>query len=125
MITGKVTAEREAIVRVKVRPPRGRSQTVEAILDTGFTEFLALPLDRIAALGLPFRCTQRMFLADGSEATLAVYRGVVSWHSLPLLVPVLAIEGAALVGMALLEGSQVGMDVVEDGQLRIEPITEP
>jgi clan AA aspartic protease len=125
MITGSVTADHEAVVVVQVRAPKGRPQTVEAVLDTGFTEFLALPLDRIAALGLPFRCTQRMFLADGSQTTLAAYRGVVVWHGLPLLVPVLAVDGDALVGMSLLEGSHVGMEVVAGGQVLVEPISEP
>lgn len=37
---------------------------------------------------------------------------------------VLGIEGGALLGMALLHGSRLSMDVVADGPLRIEPISD-
>lgn len=36
MITGIVTANREAIIRLMVRGPAGQQQKVEAVIDTGF-----------------------------------------------------------------------------------------
>ena len=36
MITGTVTAYREAIIRLSVRGPGGEEKTVEAVIDTGF-----------------------------------------------------------------------------------------
>ena len=36
MITGTVTAYREAIIRLNVRGPGGEEKTVEAVIDTGF-----------------------------------------------------------------------------------------
>jgi len=35
MITGVVTAAREAVVRLQVQGPAGQTVTVEAVLDTG------------------------------------------------------------------------------------------
>jgi predicted aspartyl protease len=43
MISGIVTADREAIVRLHLRGTSGLGVDVEAVLDTGFTEYLSLP----------------------------------------------------------------------------------
>jgi len=40
-MTGRVTAEREAIVPNQVRALGGRPEMVQTIVDTRFTEFLA------------------------------------------------------------------------------------
>ena len=122
MIAGRVTSEREAVVTVQISAPHGRPQTVDAVIDTGFTESVALPPDRIAGLELPLRGVERVSLADGSETLLVVYWGVVHWHGTALLVPVLETEAGALLGMALLHGSRLCMDVVQDGPVRIEAI---
>jgi len=122
MIAGRVTTELEAVIHLRVQAIEGQAETVELVIDTGFTGFLALPSERVAALGLPFLGESRATLADGSPADVGVYEAVVHWHKEPLLVPVLAVQGGALVGMALLRGSHLGMDVVEDGSLRIATI---
>jgi clan AA aspartic protease len=122
MITGRVTAEREGVVRVRVSAPRGKPQTLEAVVDTGFTESIALPAEEIAELGLPLHGEERVVLADGSETIVPVHWGVVAWLGASFLVPVLQTEGGALVGMALLHGCRLTMDVVEDGPLDIRPI---
>jgi predicted aspartyl protease len=36
MITGVVTADREAVIRLTVRGPVGQEHEVEAVIDTGF-----------------------------------------------------------------------------------------
>jgi len=124
MIPGRVTAERQAVVRLRVQASDGHAETVEAVVDTGFTEFIALPPDRIARLGLPLAGLQQMLLGDGSVAVLAVYEVVVQWRGGAVAVQALEVEGGALVGMGLLQGSRPTMDVVTDGPVRIEPIAE-
>jgi len=123
MITGRVTSEREAIIAVEVRALGGRPETLEAVLDTGFTEFLALPVAAVTRLRLPYRGSQHVTLADGGETELATYRAIVEWHGHALPVSVLAIESGALVGMALLHGSRLTLDAVENGPLQIEPLS--
>ena len=125
MITGRVTAEREAVVGLEVRAIGGRPETVQAVVDTGFTEFLALSHTTIARLGLPYRGNLPLTLADGTAAHFALYRAIVEWHGRPHPVSVVAIEHGALLGMALLHGSRLTLDVLDDGPLRIEPILEP
>jgi predicted aspartyl protease len=57
MITGLVTSDREAIIRVLVRAAYGQETHVEAVIDTGFTGFLTLSARLIASLALPFAGT--------------------------------------------------------------------
>ena len=123
MITGTVTAGREAVVALQVRALGGKPELVHAVLDTGFTDFLALPHGLIAQLGLPFRGSAVFGLADGSEARLSAYRAIVEWHGRPRPVTVLGIRAGAVIGMALLQGSLVTLKVVTDGPVRIEPIS--
>jgi hypothetical protein len=55
-----------------------------------------------------------------------LFRARVVWVSKTLEVPVLQVEGDPLVGMVLLDGNRVIMNVVKDGQVRIEnlPLVE-
>jgi predicted aspartyl protease len=52
MIQGVVSAGHEAIVRLRVRGRGGLESVVDAIVDTGFTTSLALPVSIVTALGL-------------------------------------------------------------------------
>lgn len=104
MMTGLVTAGREAIVRVPLRGTRGQEVHVEAVIDTGFNGFLTLPARLIADLALPFATVARAVLGDGSEVDIEVYAGIVLWDNQERDVVVLAAEGGVLVGMSMLSG---------------------
>ena len=67
MITGTVSADREAIVSLRLRGSDGREQEIEAIIDTAFDGFLTLPHNVIETIGLSRLGTGRVLLADGSE----------------------------------------------------------
>ena len=124
-MTGTVTARSEAVVPLQVRAAGGKPALVQAVVDTGFTDFLALSHRRIAELALPFRGSLLLTLADGSAARFSTYRAVVEWHDHPRPVTVVGIQAGALLGMGLLHGSRLTMDVLDDGPVRIEPIAEP
>jgi len=125
MITGRVTWDTEAVVSVNVQAPNGREHVVAAVIDTGFSEFMALSPDQIAGLGLPYRGTDRATLADGSETVLRVYSAVVVWHGVPFLLPVFQSEAGALLGMALLRGSLLTVEIIEGGHVQIQPLGLP
>jgi clan AA aspartic protease len=125
VITGRVTADREAVIPIQVQAAERGLQSFDAVIDTGFTEFLALPPDCIAALRLPLAGLQRMTLADGSVAVLAVHEAVVHWHDAPVAVQALEIDGGALLGMAMLQGSRLTVDALEGGPARIDAIVAP
>jgi len=121
MMTGRVTARREATLRLAVMGPAHRQHAVDAVLDTGFNGFLTLPSHVVQTLQLPFVGHRRATLGDGSIVVLDLYLATVLWHEQEREVLVLQADGEALVGMALLYGSRVVLYVVDDGDVLIEP----
>ena len=76
MIEGVVQG-REARVRLEIQGPSGRKREIEAIVDTGFTSWLTLPLAEIEALDLTWKSSCKGILADGSECLYDIYEVVV------------------------------------------------
>jgi clan AA aspartic protease len=122
MITGVVTAYREAIVRLRLRATSGLEVEVEAVLDTGFTEYLSLPLATIQALNLPQISSEELILADGGRLQVAVYEGTVVWDGQDRTIYIHCLEGSPLLGMFLLFDHLLTMEVVNNGPLTIAPI---
>jgi clan AA aspartic protease len=122
MITGIITAAREAVIRVVVRGPSGHEASVDAVIDTGFTGFLTLPASLVVALGLPFAGTTRATLSDGSEVAIDVFEATVVWDTRDRQVTVLATEGDVLVGMAMLFGFRLTLEGAVGGPVQIEAL---
>ena len=123
MISGVVTSNREAVIRVLVRGTRGQEAQAEGVIDTGFTGFLTLPRGLIATLAPSFAGTTRAVLADGSEVSMDVFDTTVLWDNQERDIVVHAAEGAPLVGMALLSGYRVTLDVEDGGSVSIEALS--
>jgi clan AA aspartic protease len=102
-----------------VRGPTGQEQEIEAIIDTGFDGWLSLPSSLIALLGLVWRQRGRALLADGSEGVFDIYEGTVVWDGQARRIPVHETETAPLVGMSLLEGYELTVDVRPSGNVII------
>jgi hypothetical protein len=64
------------------------------------------------------RCT----LADGTESISRAFEAEVHWLGIWLRVLVAEIEGIPLLGMALLGGCFVGIEVKEGGLVEIRPL---
>jgi clan AA aspartic protease len=122
MITGEITADREAVVKLTVRGPSGTEAEVEAVLDTGFTEYLTLPATWIAALSLPYQYSMPLVLADGSPVLVPVYDAVVVWDGQERTVPAHCTGSDPLLGISLLYGSHLSIDVVDGGPVAITPL---
>ena len=123
MISGVVTADREAVIRVLVRGVRGQEAEIEGVIDTGFTGFLTLPARLISTLALSFAGSTQAVLADGSEVLMDAFEAIVLWDDQERDVVALATEGAGLVGMALLSGHRVTLDVEDGGSVSIEALS--
>lgn len=123
MITGSVTHDREAVIRMQVRGPAGQEVEIEAIIDTGFNRFLTLPSALVASLGLPFAALTQATLADGSVVAMEYYRATVLWNGQARDILVLMAEGEPLVGMSLLYGDELRIRVVERGLVTIDHLT--
>ena len=122
MITGRVTPNREAVIDLEVGDAIGQTQQVQAVIDTGYNGYLTLPGNAIRSLQLPFAGHRRGILADGSVLVLDVYLGSASWHGRPLDVLIAQADGTPLVGMSLLRGSRMTVDVIDDGDVVIQEL---
>jgi clan AA aspartic protease len=118
MITGTVQGD-EARIRLRVRGPQRREQEIEAVIDTGYTEWLSLPPRVIASLGLRWRTFGRAILADGSDRIFDIYRGEVLWDGKFRRILIDEADTDPLVGMALLSGYELKMQVRPRGKITI------
>ena len=122
MIRGRVSGNQQALVAVDIMDGDGRPQSVDVVLDTGFTGYLTLPSESISQLGLPSAGQRTFELANGELFDFQVYLGSVSWHGRPSDVLVLQSDSVPLLGMALLWGSRITMDALNDGEVAIEEL---
>ena len=122
MIAGIVNADFEPIIPLSVR---GSDETVypqDAIVDTGFNGWLSLPPDLIAQLNLRWKRRGRAMLGDGSECVFNVYEAIVIWDGELLTIPVDEADSAPLIGMSLMEGYQLRVQVFEGGTVELSKI---
>ena len=119
MITGAVKSD-EARIRLKVKGRRGREQEVEAVIDSGFTGALTLPPALITTLDLRWRSVDRATLADGSTCVFQVYVGKLLWDGKVRSILVAEADADPLVGMRLLRGHELKMQVRARGKVTIK-----
>jgi clan AA aspartic protease len=122
MITGAVTAQQQALIPLTLQDWQGQPETVEAIVDTGFNGFLTLPLPLIARLRFPYEGMAEVILGDGDTVRLDSFAATVRWDGAVRTGLVLAADGAPLVGMDLLLGSRVCLEVLTGGPVTIERV---
>lgn len=97
---------------------------IEAVIDTGYNGYLTLPGDLVVSLHLPFAGHRRGMLADGSVVRLEAYLALVNWHGKLQDILISQAAGTPLVGMALLQGCRLTMDVLEGGGLSIDVLRQ-
>jgi clan AA aspartic protease len=124
MITGVVTSDNEAIIPVDVRGPSGQKEKIEAVVDTGYTGWLSLRPAQITELELSWRRKGRAVLADGSETVFDVYEGTAIWDRRVQRIAVDAADADPLVGMALLAGYELKMQVRSGGKVTIKALSK-
>lgn len=122
MITGAVSPTGEAVVPLRVRGPGGAVADLYAVIDTGFTSYLALPPATTAALGLVPQTVGTALLGDGSTVAHDIYAADVEWGGTWQPVLVAAVGSEVLLGMALLAGHRLCMDVTPGGAVDITPL---
>ena len=120
MIEGVVNAAHEAVMTLPLQGPAGRALETDAVLDTGFSRFLTLPPSTVAELGLDLVGFNRVVLADGSEVSLDVYGITVMWDGQARDVVAYAADTTPLVGMALLQGHRLYIEVEDGGRVVIQ-----
>ena len=121
MIRG-VVRSKEARIKLKVRGPRSREREIEAVIDTGFTASLTLPPAIIASLKLRWHGFERGMLADGSECLLDMYEATVVWDRAERRILVAESQAEPLVGMSMLDGYELSMQVRDGGKVTIQRV---
>ncbi len=90
------------LIEINVSGPFGQPQTFTAMVDTGFSGFLSLPILKAFPLGLLLSGTMGITLADGTTHSRLTARGMV------------AFDGKSEIGLILLEWQNtdilLGMD---------------
>ena len=121
MISGKIIAGNTAVIELEI-VGLNQQEKVEATIDTGFTGYLTLPRRSIESLKLRRIGSRYTILGDGNAVFLSVYRVKVLWHGTTRSVSVLQTNGEPLIGMSLLYGSRLILDVITDGEVTIEAL---
>jgi len=122
MISGTMRSSTAAVVRLLALGTEGRNQEVDAIVDTGFTGELTLPPETVISLDLAYHGRTTGVLADGSEKLLYIFEAAVLWGSQARRVAVYAAEATPLLGMGLLYGHELNIQVVEEGNVSIRAL---
>jgi clan AA aspartic protease len=123
MMQGIVDRNCEATIRLVVGNTDSQRQVIDAIIDTGFTGFLTLPLSVLLNLGLQAYRREQGTLGDGSTCIFDVYRGMVNWDGEFRRIDINASETTPLVGMSLLYGYRVQFDAIERGLVTIQSLS--
>ena len=121
MISGTMRSSTAAVVRLLALGTEGRNQEIDAIVDTGFTGELTLPPETVISLDLAYYGRTTGVLADGSERLLYVFEAAVLWGNQERRVAVYAAD-ATLLGMGLLYGHELTIQVVEEGNISIRAL---
>ncbi|MGB3516380.1 MAG: hypothetical protein WBA43_07990 [Elainellaceae cyanobacterium] len=122
MIQGIVNQRCEATLPLVIGNTSGQRQLVNTVIDTGFNGFLTLPSTIIAALDLPWNASDRVTLGDGRETLFDLYAVTVIWDGQYYEIDVAESDTEPLIGMALLYGYRLQMDIVEGGIVRLEAL---
>lgn len=125
MIYGTVTSFREATIPLRIYGLTGIAQDIVAAIDTGFTDYLTLPHDIILNLQFPPAGSTRVMLADGSYTWLGLFSATVDWDGTSVDITVLEADGGPLVGMSLLSGFAVYLEVVDGGNVEVSRLPGP
>ena len=120
---GIVDQNCEATIRLVVGNLDSQRQMIDAVIDTGFTGFLTLPSSVLADLNLRAYRREEGILGDGSTCVFDVYRGLVIWDGELRRIDINESDTEPLVGMGLLYGYRMQLDVIEGGTVTIQALS--
>ena len=120
MTEGVVNSAYEAVVPLSLQGPAGQTCEIEIVVDTGFTGYLTLPPALVRELALPFVTSGWATLADGSEVSFDTYQVTVLWQGQLREVFADEAETTPLVGMLLLDGYDLCIQVRNGGRVLIQ-----
>jgi len=118
MMQGYVNRNYEAIISIVVNN-KSKFQSINAVIDTGFTGFLSSPIAIITELDLTWSYRDRGTLGDGSETLFDIYDAMVIWDGKYQEIEINSAETDPLIGMSLLRGYRLQVDAIKNGLVTI------
>lgn len=104
VLTGRIDEKEQLWVLIKVAGQHNQ-QDVEALIDTGFTGELLLPVSVAVPLGLKLVGVGSAVMADGSISRQMLFDASISWGTKTRLVTASVVEtDTTLIGGGLLKG---------------------
>lgn len=119
---GQVDRKLEACIQLPLLLGDGSIQRCEPVIDTGFTGELVLPTTFLEQIGATRVGSSYYQLADGTRCQLERFEVIVLWHDIQRKVEVVGSDNESLIGMELLIGSTITIDVEIDGKVSILPL---
>ena len=108
---------REPRLTIAISNGEGDAVPVEAVIDTGFTEFLSLPPSLIRTLGLERGQDMELSTAGGRVIKSPTYSATVDWHGSNRRIRVIALADRPLIGMSLLWNSDIAIAARAGGRV--------
>jgi len=122
MIVGEVKPSREALIRIVLKGTANQTVELDAVVDTGFTDYITVSKHLADELGLRYRESMIYELANGEVDMFDLYEGRVVWNGQWRDVVLSVADGGPLVGMALMHGCRLTIDIVDGGRVQIRPL---
>ena len=120
MISGRVNDIYEAVISVEVVAyDRRTAHRFDAVIDTGFSQYLMMPRGAISQMGLPIEGSRPLVLGNQQRHDFEFCYAAVFWDDEVRAIPVLISESETLVGARLLAGYLLTAAMVPGGRVTI------
>ena len=121
MTNGYVNRNLHGVIPIDIFDHRNRLRRIDVIIDTGFDDFLALPINLVQNLGLPRAGEVPMRVATGELEDFDTYAATVWWFGRRLTIRALETQRDAPVGAGLLSGSELTIQLWDGGSVTLTP----
>jgi predicted aspartyl protease len=111
MMHGLVNINYEPVLRLEIEDGQGQVHKMDVVINTGFSGFLGLPYSLIADLNLV-----RSPISEES------YEATIIWNEEYQQIVVTPVETEPIIGIALLEGYTLQIQVMQHGLVTLERV---
>ncbi len=124
MLLGKLSDKLAPFLELSILSTDSTSRQHSFLVDTGCTLEMVLPAVILAELGWPVIETMEIQQADGSRVAVDLHEGSVVFGELARPVLAAALGTQPIIGMELLQGWQLCLDIIApgEGEVRLQPL---
>ena len=108
--------------RLEIEREDGDPVQVLAIIDTGFTEWLALPPDIVDQLRFGLVDSEQLIFGNSVSEELSVYEARVKWCEEWRTIRVHQVSGLPTIGMEMLRRHRIEFDALGDAEIDVEAV---